>query len=85
MEVITRVAAWKGIDPVELEPLSHTINPYALDALFTGTTGSGQISFRYSNCEVIIENGDQVIVQDLQVDSDSITDTATSQEGKVEQ
>lgn len=80
-EVITRVAAWKDVDPVDLEPLSDTVNPDSLDALFAGTSRSGQISFRYGGCEVVIEGNDQVIVQALQEDSGSVADVAASQEG----
>ena len=77
--VIVRVAAWKGIDPIELEPLYNVVDPDALDALFTGTTGSGQLSFMYCGCEVIIEDNGQVVVQDPDVDSHSPIDATTSQ------
>lgn len=65
-KVVERVAAFKGTESVELDPLYEVINPDALNRLFTnpsGTERSGQISFVYCGCEVIVEDDGQVLVQ----------------------
>lgn len=61
--VVKRVAAFKGTEPVDLEPLYAVINPDALNQLFTDRHGSGRISFMYCDCEVIVEADGQVLVQ----------------------
>lgn len=65
-KVVERVAAFKGTESVELDPLYEAINPDALNHLFTSPNGadrSGRISFVYCDCEVIVEDDGEVVVQ----------------------
>lgn len=65
-KVVERVAAFKGTESVELDPLYEAINPDALNHLFTNPNGadrSGRITFAYCGCEVVVEDDGQVLVQ----------------------
>ncbi|WP_224268897.1 HalOD1 output domain-containing protein [Haloprofundus salinisoli] len=69
-EVVVRaVASTVGCDPLELDQLYGTVNPDALDDLFTdGSPGSstvdGQFVFSFNDCEVVI-SPDVVAVRPL--------------------
>lgn len=58
-EVVETVAATKGEDPLDLEPLYEVIDPDALDALYR-QDGIGRlkspdrIEFTYAGCEVVV-------------------------------
>lgn len=65
-KIVERVAAFKGTESVELDPLYEAVNPDALNHLFTNSNGadrSGRITFMYCGCEVIVEGDGQVLVQ----------------------
>jgi hypothetical protein len=54
--VVHTIAAVTNQDPVEMEPLSHFIDPDSLDALFAPTRrsprNSGSVEFQYQDCTV---------------------------------
>ena len=64
MAVINEIAKHEGVDSVNLsEPLAETINPDALDALFTG--GSGKVQFEYLEYHIEITHDGSIAVQPL--------------------
>lgn len=58
--VVEAVADAEGTDPLELEPLYETVDPDALDALFSGIDGEpigeGEVSFTYHGYEVSVDS-----------------------------
>jgi hypothetical protein len=63
--VVSSVAAHKGVDEVALPPLYETLDPDALDALFTGLAGTnGQVTFDYAGCAVECTSDGRVDVRD---------------------
>lgn len=62
--VIESVAELEGTDPIDLDPLSHAIDPAAMDRLFDPATAAGQppqasIEFRYLGYHVSVRaNGE---------------------------
>jgi hypothetical protein len=59
-EIVELVAASEDIDPLELPPLSETIDPDALDRLFRNT--SGRLTFEYQSHTVTVEGNGGVEV-----------------------
>lgn len=55
LAVIIIVANITGRNPSELDPLSESINPDAVDALFAADRSSvSQLTFQYSGCEITV-------------------------------
>ena len=54
--VVRAIAAAKGIDPSDVDPLYESLDPEALDALLDGTSGGGardvRVSFRIDDLEI---------------------------------
>lgn len=67
-EVVTKVAAVKGVSPIDIQPpLYEAIDPSALDALFSDRSGGScveQVSFQYNGFDVIVEDGGEVFVSE---------------------
>lgn len=67
--VVYAVSDVVGRDPVSLPPLANVIDPDALDTLFRPWNGDGHsrghVSFRYANCRVTVDDGEQVTVDQL--------------------
>lgn len=65
--VIDAVAAESGVDPLELEPLYHVVDPDALNDLFRSTAGdssSVELRFTMAGCQVVVRgDGDAVVTQ----------------------
>lgn len=65
-EVISAVAAAKGTDPLDLDPLNDVLDPDALDSLCGDETGRSRspdrIEFTYSGCEVVVAGDGSVSV-----------------------
>lgn len=58
--VVVTVADAKGVDPTALEPLHRVVDPDALNRLFASTDdgharASGQVTFTYAGCEVVVD------------------------------
>lgn len=61
--VVAAVADAKDVDPLDLEPLYETVDPDALDALFSGACGSPtEVSFTFAGFEVVVRGADDVAV-----------------------
>lgn len=68
-EVVSAVAAEKGVDPMELRPLYEVVDPDALDAIYRpsgfGRAGpSARVEFTYCGCNVVIDGDESVTVSD---------------------
>lgn len=52
----------KGVEPTDLPPLYHAIDPDALDRLFApgGPRMRGEVSFEMAGCEVVVDGDGQV-------------------------
>jgi len=68
--VVRAVSAVDGRKPSSLPPLSHVLDPDALDALFDShadgepRTG-GRLSFIYCRCRITLDNGEFLTIQPL--------------------
>lgn len=59
--VVAVVSNITGIDPLELDPLYESIEPDALNALFTADISSAiRLTFQYSGYEITVGNDDVV-------------------------
>lgn len=69
--VVCAVSAVEGREPASLRPLTHVLEPDALDTLF-GSRSSGEprtggrLSFIYSRCRVTVDNDEYLTVQPLE-------------------
>lgn len=68
-EVISAVAAARGADPLDLDPLNEAIDPDALDALYRRdgrerASTPDRLEFTYSGCGVVVDEGGSVTVTD---------------------
>lgn len=85
-QVIEAVADAKGVDPLDLPPLYDSIDPDALDALFSHADSSSSItelSLQIAGCEVLVRGNGEVTITDTEGDLDTIhvesqSDSATS-------
>lgn len=69
--VVSAVAATKGMDPMALDPLIDVIDPDALDTLYARNgLGRGRspdrIAFNYCGCEVVITGDGSVTVSTIE-------------------
>lgn len=58
-EVVASVAAARSVDPLDLPPLNESINPTALNTLFSSYWAEdpdyeGRITFAYAECDVAV-------------------------------
>ncbi len=65
VQIVKKVAAHEGIDPVDVTPPLHTVvETSALDALFDPTIAghqrSGRVTFAYRGHTVVVENNEGV-------------------------
>lgn len=64
--IISAVASFKGVDPVELSPIYEDIDPEALDSLVNGNPGTYcQIGFEYCGVRVEIDSTGACSVSEL--------------------
>lgn len=64
--LLRAVAAVTGIEPEELEPLSESVDPDALDALFGSSARVGEdvtLTLRYSGCTLTVYSDGHVVVE----------------------
>ncbi|WP_394348463.1 HalOD1 output domain-containing protein [Natronococcus sp.] len=76
--IVRAVSAVEGRQPGSMPPLTHVINPDALDALFDSRSNGeprigGRFSLVYSRCRVTVDNGEYLTVQLLE-DCPRVTD-----------
>ncbi|WP_435174546.1 HalOD1 output domain-containing protein [Halorussus sp. AFM4] len=63
--VIEAVADVAGVDPTStVIPLSETVDPDALDALFTGCEGDAQVAFRVCGLHVLVRSDGRLRIVD---------------------
>ncbi|QPV62522.1 hypothetical protein I7X12_17590 [Halosimplex litoreum] len=66
LSVLETVAAAERVDPVDLPPLSDTVDPEALNDLFRPAAvgrGSPRVAFEYCGYEVTVDGPDTVAVE----------------------
>ena len=64
LAIVTTIAEQEGLDPLELEPLQHTLNVEALEKLFDGTPSHDlRIQFQYYGYEVTVTGDGQVTTE----------------------
>lgn len=67
--VVRAVSTEKETSPTEIEPLYSAIDTDALDALFAPhmngdpRSGSGTVSFQYSECDIRVTHNREVIIK----------------------
>ncbi|MDG5761775.1 hypothetical protein QA600_20855 [Natronococcus sp. A-GB1] len=76
--IVRAVSAVEGRQPTSMPPLTHVINPDALDALFDSRSNGeprigGRLSFIYNRCRVTVDNGEYLTIQLLD-DCPRVTD-----------
>lgn len=69
-EVVSAVAAARGRDPTDLDPLFEAIDPDALDGLyerdgFGRAQSSVRVEFTYCGCEVVVDVDGAVSVSEV--------------------
>jgi hypothetical protein len=65
--VVRAIAAVKGVEPTDVDPLCDFIDPDALDAVFDGTTGTSErdirVSFRIDDLEIEVSGDRHITVR----------------------
>ena len=70
--VVSAIAAHTGVDPLELTPLYHTVEPDALDSLIDhartsdAAASSQWFSFQYEGYRVLVCAGGRVFLEPLE-------------------
>ncbi|PSP87174.1 hypothetical protein BRC87_12170 [Halobacteriales archaeon QS_4_66_20] len=71
--VIQAVATVKGVEPIDLDPLCHFINPDALDAMFDDTTEAREsdicVSFRIEDSRIEVSGDRRITVRPVAADA----------------
>jgi len=65
MAVVATLAEVKDVDPVDLDPLNGTIDPDAMDALFSELNGMGDethVSFTHADHAITVTSGGVVTI-----------------------
>ena len=67
--VVRAIAAVKGVEPTDVDPLYDSIDPSALDAIFGGTTEAREsdirVSFRVDDLEIEVSGDRRVTVRPM--------------------
>lgn len=64
-QVVEAIADATGVDPLELPPLYDSVDPDALDSLFSHDGASASITslcFEIGDCEVVVRGSGEVVV-----------------------
>jgi hypothetical protein len=65
MAVVEAVARQKGVSETKLpERLADVLDPWALDALFDGTSSTGSVRFEFCGCQVRLAHDGTVTVEE---------------------
>lgn len=68
--IVEAVAEADDVDPLDLPPLYETVDPDALETLFTATNTSprstGKVTFEYSGHTVVVSSDGSIMVADEQ-------------------
>ncbi len=70
LAVVRAVSVVTDRRPESLAPLAHTIDPDALDNIFTNgrdgmSTAGARLSFTYSDCCVTVQHGEHLSIRQL--------------------
>ena len=69
--LVTAVANALDCDPMEIDPLYETVDPDALESLFTSRRSGGErvgtLTFPFNDCLVTLVDGDRVVVEPFEV------------------
>ena len=69
--LVTAVASALDCDPMEIDPLYETVDPDALESLFTSRRSGGErvgtLTFPFNDCLVTLVDGDRVVVEPFEV------------------
>ena len=60
--IVKAVAAADGVEPADIDPLYEYMNPEALYSLSEQDGGEWSLTFQYSDHQVTVTNGSQVVV-----------------------
>ena len=84
-KVIEAIADATGVDPLELPPLYDSVDPDALDSLFSHEGAGGCITslcFEIGDCEVLVRGSGEVVVVRSDADLDVLeTERGTTEDG----
>jgi hypothetical protein len=86
--VVNAVSAVDGRHPTSLPPLTHVLDPDALDVLFAPRSNGelrpgGHVSFVYATCRVSVDNGEYVTIDPLESLPRAVRDPASDgQDGR---
>lgn len=66
LRVVEAVAAFRGVDPLEIEPLAESIDADALNVLFAPMDGrnGGNVSFTYEGVRVTVTSRGEIDLRD---------------------
>lgn len=81
--IVRAVSAVEGRRPCAVPPLTHVLDPNALDALFDSQPNGdprigGRLEFVYSNCHITIDNGEYLTVRLLEIHPNTTADPGGS-------
>lgn len=81
--VIRAVSAVEGREPFSIPPLTHVLDPDALDALFDSRPNGdprigGRLEFVYCNCRITVDNGEYLTIHPLEISTATATDRGPS-------
>ncbi|WP_267643209.1 HalOD1 output domain-containing protein [Haloarchaeobius amylolyticus] len=70
LDVIKTVASVRNLDPLDLPPLTDTVNPDALESIFQPPgretpNPNGYVSFTYAECAVVVYGDRSIAVEPL--------------------
>ena len=71
-DIVEEVAAVRGVESHELDPLYTAIDPDALDDLFAGPSRQGRVAFRYEGCTVAVDSDGRTSISETADDLESI-------------
>ncbi len=81
MAVVDLIAQVDGIDPLDLEPLYHAVDPEHLDTLCTSSAGFSTLEFVYADHTVTVERSDdglEISLEPVTIGGDSSHGVADS-------
>ncbi len=62
VDIVEEVAAVRGVQSDELDPLYTAIDPDALERLLSGAFRNGRVEFEYEGCTVVCESDGRVAI-----------------------
>lgn len=69
--ILDAVATRAEVDPLDLPPLYHSVDPDALVSLLESSNASVTVAFRYAGYEVTVVDGDEIDVRPFEPNRES--------------